>query len=39
MLGANKIENIIDLERLKNMNNLMQLDFINNPVYRVPGYR
>jgi hypothetical protein len=39
MLGANKIENISDLERLKNMNNLMQLDLINNPVYRLPGYR
>jgi len=39
MLGANKIENILDLKRITGMTNLMQLDLINNPVYREPGYR
>lgn len=34
MIGANKIETIDQVKHLTFMNNLMQLDLINNPVYR-----
>lgn len=39
MLGANKIETIEQVEQLSFLKNLMQLDLINNPVYRLPLYR
>jgi hypothetical protein len=39
MLGANKIERVDQVAQLQFMTNLMQLDLINNPVYRSPGYR
>jgi Leucine-rich repeat (LRR) protein len=39
MLGANNIERFEDLEQLTICKDLMQLDLINNPVYKLPGYR
>lgn len=34
MLGANKIQTLEELAELKFMTNLMQLDLINNPVFK-----
>jgi hypothetical protein len=39
MLGANSIAKLEDLEPLKNMRKLLQLDLLNNPVVKEPGYR
>lgn len=39
MLGANKIEKIEQIQPLTVMKELLQLDFINNPVSRIPAYR
>jgi hypothetical protein len=39
MLGANRIETVAQVAQLQFMTNLLQLDLINNPVYRTPGYR
>lgn len=39
MLGANKIEKLEHLAPLKTMKKLLQLDLINNPVSRLPGFR
>lgn len=39
MLGANKIEKIEHLHVLGGMHQLLQLDLINNPVSKLPGYR
>lgn len=39
MLGANKIEKIEQLQPLIVMKQLLQLDLINNPVSKLPGYR
>jgi hypothetical protein len=39
MLGANKIEKIDDLAKLKGFRQLLQLDLLNNPVVNEPGYR
>lgn len=39
MLGANKIEKLDHLAPLTSMKKLLQLDLINNPVSKVPGFR
>lgn len=39
MLGGNKVEKIEDLEALRGMRQLFQLDLINNPIQHQPGYR
>ncbi len=39
MLGANKVQKLDDLNALKGFRQLLQLDLINNPVTKVPGYR
>ena len=39
MLGANKVEKLEHLECLKRLHQILQLDLINNPVSRLPGYR
>lgn len=39
MLGANKVEKLEHLECLKRMHQILQIDLINNPVSRLPGYR
>jgi histone H2A len=39
MMGANKIDKLDDLQPLSKMRQLFQLDLINNPIQREPGYR
>ena len=39
MLGANKVEKLEQLAPLTGMKQLLQLDLINNPVSKVPGFR
>lgn len=39
MLGANKVASLEQLDALKGMKQLLQLDFINNPISKVAGYR
>lgn len=39
MLGANKVEKLEHLNAFKSLRQLLQLDLINNPVTKVPGYR
>lgn len=39
MLGANKIEKLEHIQGLSSMRQILQLDFINNPVSKVAGYR
>lgn len=39
MFGANKIASLEQLDALKGMKQLLQLDFINNPISKVAGYR
>lgn len=39
MLGANKIENLTDLDSLRGLRQLLQLDLLNNSVVKEPGYR
>jgi len=39
MLGANQIKKIDDLNALKGMRKLLQLDLLNNPLAKEAGYR
>ena len=39
MMGANKVEKIENLDSFKKFRSLLQLDLLNNPVVREPGYR
>lgn len=39
MLGANRVEKIEELQPLKHFHQLLQLDLINNPICKLPGYR
>lgn len=39
MLGANQIDKFEHLEPIRGMRQLLQLDLINNPISKLPGYR
>jgi hypothetical protein len=39
MLGANKVEKVEELAPLKGFRQLLQLDLLNNPIVKEPGYR
>ena len=39
MLGANRVDKVEQLNALKSMRSLLQLDLLNNDVVKLPGYR